>query len=91
MDHATLIRQLGTALPMLGARGLVASEDALHFQIRGCRAGNKVRIALRHDDTYAVELWKCSVDARLVGSVEPVYADGLHRALESLTGLRTRI
>ncbi len=89
----TLIKQLGTALPMLGARDLVASGSALQFKIRGCKAGNKIRIALRPDDTYAVELWHVKgTNVFQVGeTVEQVHADNLHAVLANLTGLDTRI
>lgn len=90
---ATLIRQLGTALPMMGASALVETECGLQFKIRGCREGNKVRISLRPDDTYAVELWHVKgTNVFQVGeTTEMVYADSLHAVLESLTGLRTRL
>ncbi len=93
MDHKTLIKQLGTALPFLGAKDLVASENALHFKIRGCKKGNKVRISLAADDTYSVELWHVKgTNIFQVGeTVDGVYCDGLHQTLESLTGLYTHL
>lgn len=92
MDAATLVRQLGTALPMLGARDLVASGSALQFGIRGCKRGNKIRITLRPDDTYSIELWKIrGADATQVEEVGMVHADQLHDVLARMTGLSTRL
>lgn len=90
---ATLIQQLGTALPMLGARDLLETENGLQFKIRGSKVGNKIRIALRPDDTYAVEFWHVKgTNVFQVGeTVELVHADSLHAVLKSLTGLDTRI
>lgn len=91
-DLDTLIRQLGTALPMLGARDLVAIESGLQFKIQGCPLGNKLRILLSPFDLYTVQLWKIrGADARLVEARDFVHADQLHRTIEALTGLRTRL
>lgn len=87
-----LLAQLGTALPMLGARDVVASENAIQFRIRGCKAGNKIRIELRPDDTYSVELWRVKgADTSMPASVDGVHADRLHTVLSSLTGLDVRL
>jgi hypothetical protein len=90
---ATLIRQLGPALPMMGARDLVETDDGLQFGIRGCRKGNKIRIALCPDDTYSVELWSVKGwDVSQIGeTVELVHVESLHSVLESLTGLYVRL
>jgi hypothetical protein len=91
-DANTLIRQLGTALPMLGAKDLVASENGLQFKIQGCQRGNKVRITLDPSDTYTVELWKVrGLDFKQIGDQSFVHADQLHGALKALTGLDTRL
>lgn len=94
MNHETLIKQLGTALPMMGAKDLVATETGLQFKIgRNSKGGNKIRIALRMDDTYAVEFWHVKgTNIFQVGeTVEGVYADALHATLKNLTGLETRL
>ncbi len=93
MDHNVLIQQLGFALPMMGAKDLVASSDALQFRIRGSKLGNKIRITLAADDTYSVELWRVrGADVKQVGeTVDGVYADSLHDVLAALTGLATTL
>lgn len=100
IETSTLIHQLGTALQMLGAKDLVESGPyplthgvfALQFRIRGCKRGNKLLITLRLDDTYSIELWQvkarwCNV-FQVGETLDMVHADGLHQAIESMTGLR---
>lgn len=89
LDVQTLIKQLGTALPMMGAKNLVYSTQTLQFSIgRNPKSVKTITIQLDPDDTYTVRaLTKgYNVDARI-----GVYADALHATLESLTGLYTRL
>lgn len=93
MNHQTLIKQLGTALPMMGAKDLVAGNDALYFRIgRNPKGVNKVSITLAAD-LYTVTAFKVDRYGNWTqkGQAEGVYADQLHQVLESLTGLYTRL
>jgi hypothetical protein len=77
---------------MLGASMLVGDDDSLMFAIKGCRAGNKIRVILDPSDTYTVELWKVrGLDFSVAGSVSHIYADQLRDAIASLTGLAVRL
>ncbi len=91
MNTQTLIAQLGTALPMMGAKNLVASEHTLTFSIgRNGKGVNKISITLTPDDLYTVSAWN-SRQGAVKGIEQGVYADSLHSVLESLTGLYTRL
>jgi hypothetical protein len=88
---ATLIRQLGTALPMLGAHNVVALENGVQFSIRGCKRGNKIVIVLDPSDTYSIALWWIhGADAHEIAGVHFIHADQLHSMLSSLTGATLR-
>ena len=100
MDTDVLIKQLGAALPMMGARNLVRDEHSLWFSIgANPKRGNKVTITLCEDDTYRVAFYRVprmqaianGATPEQIGEIWGVYADGLHAALKSLTGLETRL
>lgn len=90
----TIRAQLGPGcFALLGASQLVGDENALQFSIKGCKKGNKLRIVLDPSDTYTVELWKFNrktFECDKVSECSDVYADSLHRTIESLTGLCAR-
>ncbi len=89
MNTQTLLKQLGTALPMMGAKDFVDLGYGMSFKIQGSKRGNKIVITLATDsDTYIVDLWR---GITRVGSVEGVHVEQLHSTLESLTGLYTRL
>jgi hypothetical protein len=90
----TIQAQLGGALMMMGAKDLVGSDTALSFRIgRNSSGGNKVRISLRPDDTYNVELWHVrGTNIFQVGDTyQAVYADQLKGVLRTMTGLYTSL
>lgn len=90
MDTQTLIKQLGTALPMMGAKDLVKSAQTLQFRIgRNVKSVKVITIQLEADDTYTVRA--IGANLRIKGECFGVYADQLHTVLESLTGLYTRL
>lgn len=93
MDHKELIRQLGTAIPMMGAKNFMAGETSLSFRIgRNSKGVNKLTITLSPDDTYIVRAFKVAkFSATIVGEMRGVYVDSLHAVLESLTGMYTRL
>jgi hypothetical protein len=95
---AIIIQQLGNrALSMLGARDLVAGKTSLTFKIgRNSKSVSHISIWLQPSDTYDVEAIRVrkqgGVPVRhIVGSVEDVYAEGLHQVIESLTGMATSL
>lgn len=92
----TLLEQLGTGtLYMLGASGLVYdnTNDRLTFRVKGSPKANCIRIALdRVTDTYTVEFLKIrGLTCKAVADFSLVYADQLHKLIESQTGLYTRL
>ncbi len=94
MNVDTLIRQLGTALPMMGAKNLVSGLNGeLFFAIgRNPNGIKKLSISVAADDTYTVIAFKVQKHIwRAVSECEGVYADQLHTVLESMTGLYTRL
>lgn len=89
----TILWQLGgITLSMLGAKDEVALPDGVQFRIRGSKKGNKLVIKLDPDDTYVVEFWKIrGINFTLVEKASGVYVDSLHKVIESMTGLYTRL
>jgi hypothetical protein len=94
----TIRQQLGhKCLRMLGAQDLVGGENSLQFKIRGSRKVNKIRIVLDASDTYTVSFYKSTGHystertVKEIASFEGVYADQLHKLIESTTGLYTSI
>lgn len=82
----------GRAFLMLGAKDLLAIENGLQFKIRGSRNANVVQIVLDASDTYTVTFQKGrGLNWRTVAEVSDVYADSLHRVIESNTGLYTSL
>ena len=102
-----IAQQIGNrAFFMLGAKNLVTSDEGvLTFRVgRNSKSVNVVRIELQADDTYLVECL-CVRQGRLdkktfvrradtrkmIYTSSQVYADQLHAALESGTGMYTSL
>lgn len=93
----TIVTQLGNmSLNMLGAKNLLDLGNGLSFRIRGSRTVNYIAITLdAGTDTYSVRTAKigrapsCKVsnDKTATG----LYADMLHTAIETTTGLYTSL
>ena len=87
-----IARQIGNrALFMMGAMNLVAGDNSLAFHIRGSRECDKIVVTLEASDTYRLDFWQGAIgrhQPKLVKSIDDVYADGLHQAIEYNTGLR---
>lgn len=76
------------AFLMMGSRTILAGDNSLMFDIRGCEKINKIRVTLDPSDTYTVEFFKIrGTTCREVASVEGVYCDNLRDVIESRTGL----
>jgi len=89
-----LIAQIGNqALFMLGAKDLTRSRDSLSFRVgRNSKGVNVIKITLAPDDTYSIEAVSIrKLKLTIKGELEGVYADALRGALETLTGMRTRL
>lgn len=86
-----IARQLGNiALSMMGAKHLTGDENSLSFRIGGgakSRATH-VTITLDANDTYEVELLRCSVNRgrELLDRASGIYVENLRRTLEEMTG-----
>ena len=90
----TILAQLGgnKFLAMIGAKNLVGSADALHFDIpRGAKnKANKVRVSISSDDTYNVEFFRWNAkafDLVTIGKRAGVYCDSLCSVFTAETGL----
>ena len=82
----------GRTFYMLGSWNHVDHGDALGFRIRGSRTVNHVKVTLTSRDLYDVEFGKIyGHNYRVVRTVEGIYADMLHRTIESNTGLYTNL
>jgi hypothetical protein len=90
---STILEQLGnSALAMLGANSIAYDANGVQFRVKGSRMASLLVITLATDDTYTVDAWKGrGVQLRKVATRDMVYADSLHRTIEALTGLYTRL
>lgn len=84
-----ILQQLGrAALFMMGAKNMVIDATSLQFKIAGSPKATHVKITLDPSDTYTVEFTKVrKFNVTPVASVSCVYADQLHKIIESNTGL----
>jgi hypothetical protein len=90
----TIAEQIGNrAFVMMGAKDLVAGANYLQFRVgKNSKRVSRVIVTLSPDDTYQVEAWRGSaLRGSLAGTRSGVYVDQLNTALESLTGLYTRL
>lgn len=86
----TIAAQIGKrAFFMMGARDLLGSANALAFKIgRNAKSVSHVTITLQPDDTYTVVFHRVrGASVKVVSEQDDVYADCLHRVIESGTGL----
>ena len=97
---ATIRRQLGTALPMLGAKNLLVMGRGLQFKIgRNPKRVTHVQIDLAGDDTYTIKFLRVPSVKKLCAGAEPktlaecagVQVGSLHDTLEAHTGNFTRL
>lgn len=96
----TIRRQLGTALPMFGAKDLTDTGHGLRFRIgRNPKRVTHIAIDLAADDTYtvtfarhpSVKAWCNGAEIKTLGEFDGIYVGSLHSLLESNTGLATRL
>lgn len=89
----TILQQLGRpALMMLGAKDFFHAPTALSFRVRGSKTVSHIKIELTSSDTYTVTFSKVrGLKVKLVATLEDVYADSLHRVIETNTGLYTKL
>ena len=94
----TIRLQIGNrAFFMLGTKMIVRYADRLVFSIgTGARCNgrkvNRCTVILDANDTYTVEVGNLAgLNYKTIGEVSGVYADSLHRMIESLTGMRTSL
>ena len=94
----TIRLQIGNrAFCMLGTKMIVRHPDRLVFSIgTGARYNgrkvNRCTVILDASDTYTVEVGNLTgLNYRTLGTRSDVYADSLHRVIESLTGMRTSL
>lgn len=92
----TLLSQLGTVIPMFGAKNLVDTGHGLRFRIgRNPKRVTHIAIELAVDDTYSISFtrqpsvraWANGAEIKTLAELDGVYADSLHTVLESNTGL----
>ena len=90
-----IIRQLGNGtLFMLGFKKgtMLHSDDSLSFRIRASRTVNYIKITLDPSDTYSIEFGRVhGYNYKIVSTVDGIYCDQLHGAIERATGLATRM
>ena len=99
---AIILDQLGRrALFMLGAKDLMAIEDrkGLRFKVgRNAKGVNRVDIVLADDDTYTITFSSVRKqrgsyvhDVKVLAQETMVYADSMHRTIETHTGMYTSL
>ena len=89
----TIASQIGNrAFAMMGASNLATWGDGLNFKIGRNPSGvTHINISLSPSDTYTVDFLRCNLRAKnirkVLGTFDDVYAEDLHRLIESETGL----
>jgi len=94
MSVASIIRDQisGKTLFMLGAKNLLAHENALSFRIRGSKAVNYIKITLNGSDLYDMEFGKVwGTKYTVKATHNDVYNDMMHNLIEKETGLYTKL
>lgn len=90
----TIRQQIGhKALYMIGAKNLLAHDDALSFKIgRNSKSVNYVKITLTPADLYDIKFsWVTKNGEKVRSSEEGIYCDMLHGAIERNTGMYTKL
>jgi hypothetical protein len=73
---------------MIGAHSFLAGKNELHFQFKGSRAANRVKIELNAFDLYDVTFFAGrGVNVREVERISNVPAENLRRVFVGFTGL----
>lgn len=94
MIAQTIAQQIGKqSLVMIGAKNFAGSETALLFSVgRNSKNVNKIKINLDADDTYTVSGYSIrGIKITEKGKMSGIYSDQLNQAIESLTGMCTRL
>ena len=102
MSVASIIRdQIGIrALFMIGAKNLVAKEQALQFNVMRNKSGaNRVTVLLTPSDTYRVTFSTFRLSSKtevgytnnIKAEYDDVYAESLHDVISEATGLALRL
>lgn len=82
---------------MTGAKNYVSDGKTLQFDLPRAKSGiNRIRITLNPKDLYDIEYGRMTRKAgvpeyKKLGVEKDVYVEDLHKAFNSITGLRTRI
>ena len=92
----TIIDQLGRqARVMMGIKHILYSDAAIHFAIGSGSPKKVTKIVIAYEagsDTYTLRFYAGKgIKIRMLTEVDGVYADGMHRVLESETGFRTSL
>jgi hypothetical protein len=83
----TIVSQIGNkALYMMGACNISGDENGVNFKIKGSKFSH-IRITLNGLDLYDISFIKVHGYSIKKENVENVYAEDMHRIIESKTGL----
>ncbi len=97
---ATIAKQLGFALNMIGAKSLISHDDALSFRIgRNSKGINHIKITLDPCDTYTMTFSKipsvralcAGKEVKTVAEVSGICWDQMKTVIEFRTGLYTSL
>lgn len=96
---ATISKQLGFTLNMIGAKNLIAYPDALALKVgRNPKKVTHLKITLDAGDTYSLTFSKVPTvrqmcagkDTEILADVSGVYVSNLKDVIKTHTGLETR-
>ena len=90
----TIAEQIGNkAFFMIGAKNLLAHDDALSFKIgRNSKSVNYIKVTLNAADLYDITFsWVTKNGEKIRSSEEGIYFDMLHGAIERNTGMYTSL
>jgi hypothetical protein len=94
MIAKTIARQIGNqALVMIGAKNLIDTGNGLLLKVgRNAKGVNYLKIILDANDTYTMSAFSTrGIKITPKGEMSGLYNDQLNTAIESLTGMYTRL
>jgi hypothetical protein len=91
-----ILRQLGGRfIAMTGAKDLIDLGNGIQMTLPATMTknrGSKLRITLNGDDLYDIEFGKIvRLEYRVLERLESVFVGDMHRLIEDMTGLATRL
>jgi len=88
-----ILQQIGKmALYMMGGCNYISTGKGVEFRVKGSKIGNHIRIILKGDDTYTIEVRKIwGTQVKLIDTKSGIYCDMLASTIGNMVGLYTHL